>query len=338
MSRIKKLVFLIGLTILIYGFFGRSAFWQVKQENPISVSNQTSNSYWALGVEQLSVPIYSGFSDICVAQDNSLLAISPYVLVSSEALASLGPDDYFVLQKREEIIEHTVKPNETLLGIAEKYGITLKTLLWANDLTKNSVIRPGQKLLILPVSGTMHLVKPGDTLSGIAKMYRADIDQIRTFNKISGDNIYIGDILVIPNGIMPKRLPETTYTTPLASSYFICPILPPCRITQGLHFCNAVDFSHKGISCGDPILAAAKGRVQKIGYQRMAGNYIRIIHPNGVVTVYGHLSKIIVAPGQEVSQGEIIGYMGHSGYTIPPGPAGCHLHFEVRGARNPFAQ
>ena len=63
-----------------------------------------------------------------------------------------------------------------------------------------------------------------------------------------------------------------------------------------------------------------------------------ILHPNGVVTYYGHLSKIIVSQGAKVYQGQIIGYMGYSGRTIPAGPAGCHLHFDVRFAQNPFSQ
>jgi murein DD-endopeptidase MepM/ murein hydrolase activator NlpD len=58
----------------------------------------------------------------------------------------------------------------------------------------------------------------------------------------------------------------------------------------------------------------------------------------GISTFYGHLSAINVKVGQDVSQGQIIGYVGHTGYTIPAGPAGCHVHFEVRGARNPFAK
>ena len=68
----------------------------------------------------------------------------------------------------------------------------------------------------------------------------------------------------------------------------------------------------------------------------MGGNYVRILHPNGVVTYYGHLARAAMSSGARVFQGEIIGYTGYSGYTIPAGPAGCHVHFEVRGATNPF--
>jgi len=93
-------------------------------------------------------------------------------------------------------------------------------------------------------------------------------------------------------------------------------------------------FSNK--SCGEPVYAAAGGTIQRIGYHTMGGNYVRVLHPNGVVTYYGHLVRAAMSSGTKVFQGEIIGYTGHSGYTIPAGPAGCHLHFEVRGATNPF--
>ncbi|MBU0476443.1 M23 family metallopeptidase, partial [Patescibacteria group bacterium] len=63
-----------------------------------------------------------------------------------------------------------------------------------------------------------------------------------------------------------------------------------------------------------------------------------IIHPNGVVTLYSHLQSISVKAGEKVSQGQGIGLIGHTGQTIPSGPQGCHLHFEVRGAENPFAK
>ena len=83
--------------------------------------------------------------------------------------------------------------------------------------------------------------------------------------------------------------------------------------------------------------AAAGGIVQRAEYNNGGyGNYVRVLHPNGVVTLYSHLSGQTVTPGERVLQGQIVGYIGHSGRTIPAGPAGCHLHFEVRGASNPF--
>lgn len=272
--------------------------------------------------------------DLFFIQENSLKAASPPILVTPKVLGSLIGN--FEPEIRKEIIEYTVQSGDNLWNIAADFEISLNTLLWVNDLSKNSKILPGQKLIILPVSGLIHHVQKGETLSELAQSYKAEIDEIVSFNELLGEDIFAGDILIIPDGVMPVRSYTSSPQIPLASSYFICPIPSPCRITQGLHWYNAIDFSNG--KCGDPIYAAAGGMIQRTGYGKITGNFIRIEHPNGTITFYGHLSKILVSPGQKVVQGDRIGLMGYSGYTIPSGPGGCHLHFEVRGARNPFAK
>ncbi|MBL7156099.1 MAG: M23 family metallopeptidase [Candidatus Pacebacteria bacterium] len=273
----------------------------------------------------------------------NLAVISPIVLSGntfkeSSAITAVQEKSFAVLSfdqqeiEQGEIIEYVVKSGESFSLIAQKFGISVNTILWSNDLTNNSTISPGQKLTILPINGLTHLVRSGETASELAGFYKTDVSEIIDFNDLSNEGeIFAGDLLIIPNGKKPAKT-AINYSAPLASSYFICPISSPCGITQGLHWYNAVDFSNG--SCGEPIFAAAGGEVQKTGYHKTAGNYVRIVHPNKVVTFYGHLSRILVKPGQAVSQGGIIGYVGNTGYTI--GATGCHIHFEVRGAKNPF--
>lgn len=277
------------------------------------------------------------YQSFLLVQNSSLKANIPPALVSGKVLGALV-GDYEEEENRNTIVEYIVEQGDTLLGIAEKFNISLNTLLWANNLNKSSTIKPGQKLIIPPVSGVIHYVKSGDTISEIAKIYKAKIEEIVEFNQLADENdIYIGDILVVPNGVIPAPSSkiQNFAQVPLASSQFIAPVIPPYIITQGLHWYNAIDFSHSGGGCGKPIVAAAEGTVQKTGYDKTAGNYVRILHSNGVVTFYGHLSSIWVVPGQSVSQGTIIGLIGNTGYTR--GVTGCHVHFEVRGAKNPFA-
>jgi LysM repeat protein len=264
-------------------------------------------------------------------EENSFKQAVPVTLFKKETLGALT----FQGSAQNEIIEYVVQPGDSLSGIAQKFGLCLNTVLWANDLSTNSTISPGQKLTIPPTDGLIHLVENGDSIGYLAELYRSDTAKIIAFNELSDENeIFIGDLLIIPDGKKPARAkPVAASTTPLASSYFICPIPAPCGITQGLHWYNAVDFSNG--RCGEAVFAAAGGKVQRTGYDSVAGKYVRILHPNGVVTFYGHLSSILVVPGQKVSQGELIGYIGNTGYTI--GATGCHVHFEVRGARNPFA-
>jgi murein DD-endopeptidase MepM/ murein hydrolase activator NlpD len=267
---------------------------------------------------------WQNLPEFIFVDDNSLKFSLPPAFVSGKVLGAM------VEEQRKEIQEYIVEEGDTLFSISQKFGISLETILWANNLDKNSVIKPGQKLIILPVNGVLHEVKAGDTLSEISKKYQAKIEDIISFNELENENdIYIGDILIIPGGKMPSPKPAPQPFTPLAQGYFICPVAGGCRITQGLHFYNAVDFSNG--KCGEPILAAAGGTVLKAGWQKKAGNYVKILHPNGVVTMYGHLQTIFVSPGEQVFQGQIIGTMGATGRAT-----GCHLHFDVFGAKNPF--
>jgi spore germination protein len=69
-----------------------------------------------------------------------------------------------------------------LSGIAQKFGISLQTLLWANGMTSKSVLAVGKELTILPVSGVQHTVKSGDSLLAIAKKYNVSAAEIAKTN------------------------------------------------------------------------------------------------------------------------------------------------------------
>ena len=278
---------------------------------------------------------------------NSYLQASlPPVLITPQVLGALM-GDYTLEDVQKVIVEYIVEPGDTLWSISQKFNISLNTVLWANNLNQNSYLQPGQELIIPPVSGVIHHVKAGDTVSEIAKKYEAKAEDVISFNNLSNEaDVFVGDILVVPDGVMPS--PTVSYVStwvPIANSYFICPISSPCRITQGLHWYSAVDFSH-GI-CGELVFAAAQGQVLKVKLTSStsrwafngAGNHLTILHPNGVVTMYGHLQTVFVNPGDEVSQGQIIALMGGQPGTPGAGlSTACHLHFGVTGAQNPFSK
>ena len=88
--------------------------------------------------------------------------------------------------------------------------------------------------------------------------------------------------------------------------------------------------AHKGVDIAAPkgttVFTAAEGRIVRTGYDAGGyGNFIEVRHPNGLSTVYGHLSRIDVASGDAVTPGQRIGLVGSTGYSTGP-----HLHFEVR--------
>jgi len=302
-------------------------------------SPQSENSFIVPGTKIKESP------DLSLIQQNSLVSVSPPIMVTPQVLGALvEASDYEWTQR--EITEYAVQSGDTLSSIAKQFNISLNTLLWANNLNSSSLLKLGQKLVILPTSGVIHHVKSGDTLSDIAKIYKSTADKIIVYNSLPAEgDIYAGDILIIPDGIMPPPAVYAPQLAPLASSYFICPIAAPCRITQGLHFYNAIDFSHG--KCGEPIYAAAAGQVLKVLLTSSiskyafggAGNTIAIQHPNGVVTTYGHIQASLVKPGDYVYQGQIIALMGGAlGMPGSGNSTGCHVHFGVSGAKNPFAK
>lgn len=265
--------------------------------------------------------------ELMFVTQNTLWAATPPLSVTPQVLGAIVGQ--LKADIRPEVVRYIVEEKDTVASVAEYFGISINTIKWANDLGKSSVLKSGQELIILPTTGALHLVRPNDTLSEIAAWYQSETKEIVSFNVLESPSaIFAGDLLIIPNGIQPSVLPQGRLT-PLANSYFIYPVPSPHRITQGLHAFNAVDFSN-GV-CAESVYAAAGGIVQRTGYTSLGGNYVRIIHPNGVVTYYGHLSTILTIPGTKVYQGQLVGYTGRTGYAT-----GCHVHFEVRGASNPF--
>ncbi|MDX1535311.1 MAG: LysM peptidoglycan-binding domain-containing protein [Candidatus Spechtbacterales bacterium] len=270
-------------------------------------------------------------------QGNTLLAYNPV------SIPEAPPQD------RQEIAKYTVKPGDTATGIASSFGISLNTLLWSNHFNSPHYIRPGEELIILPFDGVLHEVQTGDTVSSIASAYKSTTSDILEANDIeSAQHIFAGQTIIIPGGIKPSRstAPSTRTSTPRYASqpnlngYFLRPTSG--RISQGLHLKNAVDIAN---SCWTPIIASASGTVNIAssgGYGRFSnggyGGYALINHPNGTRTLYAHMIKVEVYAGQHVQQGQIIGRMGGRPGTFGAGRStGCHLHWEVHGARNPMA-
>lgn len=235
-----------------------------------------------------------------------------------------------------EISVYVVREGDTLSQIASMYDVSSRTILWANDIKKAGLIQPGDSLIILPITGVRHVVKKGDSLGSIAKKYSGEVEDILAYNQLaSADDISIGDTVVIPGGEIEVTTPAVSYrSTTVASgggsAGFIHP-LPGSVKSQGIHGYNGVDFA---APAGTPIRAAAAGDVivsRASGWNGGYGLYVVVKHSNGTQTLYSHMSRTAVAVGSRVGAGQTIGYVGNTGRST-----GNHLHFEVRGARNPF--
>jgi murein DD-endopeptidase MepM/ murein hydrolase activator NlpD len=232
-----------------------------------------------------------------------------------------------------EISLYVVRPGDTISGIAKMFGVSINTIVWANDISRTTALKEGQTLVILPITGIRHTVKKGDTIKAIVLKYKADLDEVLEFNDLTLDSeLHVGDTIIIPDA-EPTSAPKPTggSTSPSYPGYYMRPIIGGHK-SQGIHGHNGVDLA---APIGTPIYAAAGGTVivsiSNGGYNGGYGNYVVISHPNGTQTLYAHNSSNAVNVGDRVSRGDLVGKIGMTGKTSGP-----HVHFEVRGAKNPF--
>ncbi len=290
--------------------------------------------------EEEDEPIVSDQNTNNIMSDNALAPVTGPLGVS-DGEATYEDNAY------NEISVYVVRQGDVISQIAEMFGVSVNTILWANDMKKGQKLTTGDVLFILPFSGLEHTVAKGQTLKGIAKLYKADIDEIALANGIAEDTkLAVGEKLMIPDAVRAEEndKPVKNLNASIAkdnkyyekhpiknlSGYFVNPV-PGYRKSQGIHDKNAVDMA---IRTGTPIHASASGRVilARMGYNGGYGNLVIIAHPNGTQTLYAHQSKLSTYTGAQVAQGEVIGFVGSTGRSTGP-----HLHFEVKGARNPGA-
>jgi murein DD-endopeptidase MepM/ murein hydrolase activator NlpD len=318
---------------------------------------------------------------VCVVLFAIASFLPPYVPKSAQAFDDSSPssqqflfvEEGFLLKSSSvgeqgsrlaygEGLIHTVKDGESAETIAKRYDISVNTIRWANDLSGDSTLAPGQQLVILPVDGVMHTVKKGQTIQRIAQIYGVSADDIARQNKVRNALIVTGQQLIIPGGKpqagetpaiaagdlrFGERLTGTdlrlslpkgsdgkpaTGAGPAAGAQITQTVLQmPCEdcvITQyfnASHF--AIDIQEKG---GGRVFAAEDGVVIRAdtGWNGGYGNVIEIDHGNGLVTLYGHNKSLLVKDGDHVKRGQNIAMEGNTG--LVHGPTGIHIHFEVR--------
>jgi murein DD-endopeptidase MepM/ murein hydrolase activator NlpD len=122
------------------------------------------------------------------------------------------------------------------------------------------------------------------------------------------------------------QAPSTSSSSGAPSSAgFIWPVSGPITSPFGMRWGTLHPGIDIGVPSGTPIHAAASGTVIWCGWMSGYGNLVMIDHHNGLATLYGHQTQVAVGCGQEVSQGQVVGYSGCTGFCTGP-----HVHFEVR--------
>jgi len=283
-----------------------------------------------------------GYSDYFDFNDESDLVFKPQMTGAGAGNETATPG------RRSEVIYYSVQSGDTISSIARRFGVTVNTILWANNLGAYSLIRIGDRLAILPESGVLYTVKKGDTLARIAQTYDIEIDKITSSNNL-GNTISVGQKLILPGA---KRIEYNTTVARSSSQSGIAVIKDIITKapktsgggmvwpTGGHRITQYFSWRHNGLDIGNkvgtPLYAAADGVVEisQGGWNGGYGNTILINHGGGKKTRYGHASKLLVKAGERVEKGQLIALMGSTGRSTGP-----HLHFEViiNGARyNPL--
>jgi murein DD-endopeptidase MepM/ murein hydrolase activator NlpD len=300
---------------------------------------------------------------------------SPQVMISQKNWAGgitrlVVPHTILPARPRFEVVQYLVQKGDTVIGIAQKYGLKPETILWGNYyiLADNpDRLLPGQKLNILPVDGMYYEWHAGDGLNGVAKFYGVTTDEIvnwpgnhldvKSLGDFAHPNIKTGTWIMIPGGhrdFIVWSAPRITRDNPAVAKIFgagFCGKVNDGPIGTGTFiwpstekYLSGYDFSpetnHWGIDIagklGNPVYAADNGVVVYAGWNDWGyGNVVVIDHGNGWQTLYAHLSVVGVQCGAYVYQGSTIAQMGSTGASSGP-----HLHFEMLsdkyGRANPW--
>jgi LysM repeat protein len=261
---------------------------------------------------------------------------------------------------RLDVTQYNVQNGDTIFGIAAKFNLDPKTLLWGNyDTLKDDVelLRPGQVLNILPVDGTYYRWLGTESLTGVAKYFDVDVETIinypgnhldaDTIGDLSHPNIKIGTWLIVPGG----HREFTTWNAPLGISRTnpaVARVIGPgaCGPISGgavgfgtfvwptvEHWLSGTDYrpdlKHFGVdfagALDNAIYAVDAGVVVYAGWNDWGyGNLVIIDHGNGWQSLYAHQDRVLVQCGESVGQGQTIGLIGATGHATGP-----HLHFEL---------
>ena len=249
-----------------------------------------------------------------------------------------------VADGRDLVRTYKVKSGDTLTGIASKFGISMMTIWWANDLQSKDALHIGQQLSIPPVTGLVVTVTAADTLDSLARRYDVDATDILVENGLTDPNLVVGQVLVIP-GAAGKGIPTPKPVTKpsngssgggiisrgsasgpstFTGGHFTWPVVGGGNyISQYFHYGHyAIDIA---ADYGSEVRAAGAGTVVFAGWKGNGGGYqVWISHGSNLYTTYNHMSAISVGYGQSVSAGQQVGRIGQSGDATGP-----HLHFEV---------
>lgn len=220
---------------------------------------------------------------------------------------------------------YTVRSGDTISGIAQRFGLSMDTVISFNGIQDARNLSVGTVLTVPDSDGLKYRVRRGDYLGGIAKKNGIALNELLDSNGLETSVIVPGQELFIPGAHLSEMERNRVF-----GRLFIYPTRGRITDRFGMRrdpftgmrrFHNGIDLA---APVGTPVTAAMSGKVAMVGFNPTYGKYIIMTHPEGFQTLYGHLSVFRIDKGQSVKQGQRIADMGNSGYST-----GSHLHFSI---------
>lgn len=256
---------------------------------------------------------------------------------------------YHSLKGTEETTQtYTINSNETLSGVAKKFGMTTSEITKLNPNIVPTKMREGDKIIIsapepkLSVLTSKNVSYSENIPYKTIKNTNATLpkNQTKTIKEGKSGSASVSAKIMYINGVESERIIEAR--TVLSSPQDKVVEVGTRNISQGTgsmlrpfsgnvtsnygyrgrEFHTGVDFAG---SSGSSIKAADSGKVIFSGWNGNYGNCIIVSHGNGIETLYAHNSKNLVKVGDSVDKGDIIGKVGSTGRST-----GSHVHVEVR--------
>lgn len=250
-----------------------------------------------------------------------------------------------VTKEKEENKIYEVKAGDTLSGIATEYGLTMDELLAMNpNCSEDNYIRVGDRITVTVPEPELSVI--------VTEQKTFEEDYELPVEYIKNDSMYTTYSNVINEGSKGHRkvvakvkykdgvetdteiLAQKVTTEAVARVVEVGTLTPPTYIRplSGGRISSYYGYRwgrlHGGVdyacSTGTSVMASSSGVVVEAGWNGSYGYTILISHPDGKKTRYAHLSRGMVSYGQSVTQGQVIGLSGNTGFSTGP-----HLHFEI---------
>jgi len=269
--------------------------------------------------------------------------------ITRKHVAALRDEAARALREKNKMhpLLYVVQRGDTAAKIARRFRLKEDTLLSANPGKK---VRPGTYLKIPTMNGIYIVVRRNDSVPSIAKRYGSSVAAIMRANGLERvRGLRVGMKLFVPGGKIPeerimvsRKFRGRTIVFVPDTGGSIGRFRWPCagRVTSPFGYRRSPfrrrrrTVFHAGIDIaaprGTPIVAAASGVVTHSGWMSGYGKTVVVQHGNGVSTLYGHNSSLLVGAGATVSRGQIIARMGSTGRST-----GNHCHFEIRHGGRP---